>query len=374
MKAPIAALAVVLLAWCVLGPSPTAAAGQAGSEPAAPIYVLFTVDVESTLAGGPDRDIWGRLPGESEEHGIGEMMDILDRHGVKGVFFVNVYEAETNGYEVLADVCRAIVDRGHDLELHTHPGPMFGTAYMQHADFSKQKEILDHGAELIKEWAGVETVAHRAGGYMADIDTIRACGEAGIRLDFSHNSGWPASELAQDGRIVNAPYVRDGVLCVPVTCYVQASAGSWRSLRFLDVESSSTGEIRRVIGDMRAHGVRTAVVMLHSFSFVRSPRAAKRLDEVLASLLAVEGVRVVSARRLDEIWRADPDSLAGENWLAETGWWMTYCRAWQRLDEGWKNIVVAFAPPGAVLLAVAVVLLAWRRRRRRSAASAIMIR
>jgi len=80
--------------------------GRALAADDRPIYVLFTVDVESRDGGGPDRDIWGRLEGEPEEHGIGRMMDILDSRGAKGTFFVNVYEAPVSGHEAMAEVCR----------------------------------------------------------------------------------------------------------------------------------------------------------------------------------------------------------------------------------------------------------------------------
>ena len=174
-------------------PASTPASTPASSGADRPIYVLFTVDVESTGGGSVQRDIWGRLADEPDDHGIDKMMDIFDRHGVGGTFFVNVYEAPTSGADAMAEVCRHIRDRGHDLELHTHPKPMFGVAYMQQTDLAKQRAILQRGAELIKQWTGVDVIAHRAGGYMANRDTIKACGLAGIPMEFSYNAAWPAS-------------------------------------------------------------------------------------------------------------------------------------------------------------------------------------
>ncbi len=366
-----------LLTCILLGAVVPALEAQTKEAAPRPIYVLFTVDVESFSDGSPERDIWGRAPNEPQEHGIGRMMDILDRHGAKGTFFVNIYEAPKSGEDVMAEVCRVIHSRGHNLELHTHPGPMFGAkfSYMQYADLAKQTEILKRGAELIKEWAGVKVVAHRAGGYMANLDTINACKETGIFVEFSHNMGWPESDLGREGLTENAPFVRDGVLCVPVTCYIQASAGSWRSMRFLDIESSSPQEVRKVVADLHANGVRTAVVMLHSFSFFRlgkrHDRVENTLDELVAGFVADPNVEVVTARQLYEIWRADPDALVGSDYMPTTGWWMTYCRAWQRLGEGWKNIAVAFGPPVFLVLVIGggVIIRRRRRRRKRKAAA-----
>jgi len=343
----------------------------AGAAKAEPIYVLFTVDVETRTASGEsvDLDIWGKVAGHTPAHGIERMMDILDAHGAKGTFFVNVYSVPTHGEDALAAVCRLIADRGHDAELHTHPKPMFGVGYMQHADLPKQTEILAAGASLIDKWSGKAPVAHRAGGYMANTDTLTACRESGIPVDFSYNVAWPASGLSGAELTCNAPTVQEEVLVVPVTAYVQASLGRWRSLRFLDIESSSPDEIRAVVRDLHGHGVRTAVIMMHSFSFVRSGkpnlRAEGALDALVAEFVADPDVQVVTARALYDIWKRDPSALSGSDYLPTTGWWLTYCRAWQRWDEGWKNVAVAVAPIALATLMISGGAVWWRRRRKK---------
>ena len=55
---------------------------------AAPTMVMITVDVESYTKGTPDQQIWGKQP--DGEHGIRRMMDMLDKHGLKGTFYLNV--------------------------------------------------------------------------------------------------------------------------------------------------------------------------------------------------------------------------------------------------------------------------------------------
>jgi len=43
---------------------------------------------------------------------------------------------------------------------------------------------------------------------------------------------------------------------------------------------------------------------------------------------------------------------------------MTYCRAWQRLDEGWMTVVVAVGPLAFVALLGGVSVMACRRRKK----------
>ena len=345
---------VVLIGWA-----------QAAAEP---INVMFTIDVESRSDGNPERDIWGKIPGENEDHGIAKMMDIFDKHSVKATFFVNVYEAATFGEDVLAEVCRTVNDRGHDLQLHTHPKPMFGVWGMSQADLDTQIKILERGKELIKRWTKSEIVAHRAGLFAADVNTIEACNRTGIPMEFSYNIASSGCELRRTGITNNAPFELKGVQCVPVSSYIQASVGDWRSLRFLDIEASSAQEILKVVADLREHGVRTAVIMLHSFSFSRFGKPNIRVEEVLEDLLedftADQQVQTISVRELYELWLVNHDVLFGEDYLPTTGWWLTYCRSWQRLDEGWKNTVVAFIPPIFIVSLTGGALLWWHRHRK----------
>lgn len=328
----------------------------------AEIFVLFAVDVETTHRASIEMDVWGRLPGVEGEHGIGRMMDIFDRHGARCTFLVNVYAAARHGEDAWAEVCRAIHDRGHDVELHTHPRAMFDLYEIKQGDLATQARILSRGCDLIESWTGVRPVAHRAGAFGANATTLAACVRAGLAADFSYNPIVADCELTGVVPVTDAPSVVGGLLCVPVTTYVQAELGSWHSLRFLDIESSSTEEIHAVIRDLRARGVRTAVVMMHSFSFTRGDKVNTRvetaLDDVLADLSGDSETRIVTARELVGLWQRDPKRLVGADFVPTTGWWMTWHRAWQRLGEGPMNVLVAFGP--LLILSVVGAVPAWR--------------
>ena len=150
---------------------------------ATPTLVMITVDVESYTQGTPDKQIWGKQP--DGEHGIRRMMDMLDNHGFKGTFYLNVYEAARHGEAPLAEAARAINERGHDLQLHTHPWPMYKFTAMQQASLEQQVAILERGKELIRQWTGKTVIAHRAGAFVGNLDTLRACRRAGLVIDSS---------------------------------------------------------------------------------------------------------------------------------------------------------------------------------------------
>jgi len=330
------------------------------AEPADPLYVLFTVDVEVRSDGNVERDIWGVLPCSPDKHGIDQVMDTLERHGVKGTFFVDVFAAAKHGQEAVAAVCRHIVARGHDVQLHTHPSPVFGLDGVQDADLDTQVKILRQGAELIRGWTGVETIAHRAGAYMANLDTLAACRATGLSLELSYNGASHEGQLSRTGLTWNAAFARDGLLCVPVTCHVEVGFGPWKRLRFLDIESSSLAEIRNVLANLHRTGVRTAVIMAHSFSFCRGGKPHRQIwqafDGLVAGLATDPRYKIVTAHELHALWQADPQAVLGPDHLPKTGLWTTYCRAWRRIGEGWKNVAVALLPWVAI---GAAALAAW---------------
>jgi peptidoglycan/xylan/chitin deacetylase (PgdA/CDA1 family) len=334
---------------------------------AAPTQVMITVDVESFSKGNPGLQIWGKQT--DGEHGIQRMMDMLDAHGLKGTFYLNVYEAAKFGEAEIANVARTIHSRGHDLELHTHPGPMFGSESMQQASLEKQVEILKRGMELIRQWTGKTVIAHRSGGFYSNMDTLKACQLVGLRIDHSFSPISGDTALAKLLPATNLPREIDGVVELPITYYVQARVGNWQSLRYLDIEGSSYDEMVNTIRQFRDAGFPLITIMLHSFSFVRSGKAdlqvEQRFDKLLRFLAAEPGVKVVTASQLYPEWTAQVPALQqGANLVPETGVWLTYLRTWEDLT-GWKNIVVAVTPP-MLLFVVGAITIWWLQRKKKA--------
>lgn len=327
--------------------------------------VLVTVDVESYAKGNPDKQIWGRQP--DGEHGIRRIMDLLDKHDLKGTFYLNVYEAAKHGEPEIAEVARVIHQRGHDLQLHTHPAPMYGFRNMQQADYDHQVEVLTHGKELIRTWTGKTVVAHRAGAFAANLDTLKASRAAGLAIDSSFSPSSHNTMLARQLPASNLPQKVEGVLELPVSYYTQLRFGSWQSERLLDVEATSLDEFKSVIRQFRDGGAPAVNVLMHSFSFVRTgavnPVMEQRFDQLLDFLTKEPGIEVVTVSQLQPAWIAqigEMKQVAGP--VPNTGLWLTYCRAVEQAHEGGANLAVTLAPVIAVILVI-ILILFWRRSR-----------
>jgi len=327
------------------------------------LSVLVTIDTESYTHGHPDRHIWGRMA-DGEEHGIRRIMDILQAHGARGTFYVNVYEAERHGEEALREVIRAIHSRGHEVGLHSHPRERYGIWKLARGDTTRQREILAWGKAFIEAETGEELLAHRAGSFAANLNTIGALGELGIRVDASLSPAWFESHLARETESKNRPFMLDGILELPVTFYVQARLGSHRFLRMVDIEACSLRELKSIVRDAVSSQVTAINVLMHSHAFALSgqddPTLVRRLDAFLGFLAAEAGTQVSTTRQFYERWHGQDLSAKGDKpFLPYTGWWMTYLRAVESFGKGWKNTVVAIAPPAALAVAGAKLLHLW---------------
>jgi peptidoglycan/xylan/chitin deacetylase (PgdA/CDA1 family) len=322
---------------------------------------LFTVDVESRSRGNPGQDIFGELPDQPGDHGIGLMMDLLESHQVRGTFFLNVYEAAKYGDEVVARAARTIHSRGHDLELHTHPRPMYRPYGMSHAPFEEQVEIVEKGIALIEGWTGKRVVAHRAGAFLANGDTLRALAAAGLAADCSLAPGsHDVAPLVNELGVSNGVRRVSGVWEIPVTYYDQMRVGPWHSRRILDIEASSLAEIKRVTRVAIRQGLPTVCILMHSFSFTRKGRPDERIIRRFSALLAW-------LRQQPEIHISTVEQAC--QWLEAaqlpksipraapcTGIWLTWARALRSWDDGWKNFAVsATGIAGLAILILAAV-------------------
>lgn len=324
-------------------------------------FVLVTVDVESRAQGNPNEQIWGRMPGVEEEWGIPKIMNILDRHAVKGTFYLNVYEHVTHGELPIKQAALAIHRRNHDLQLHTHPQPMYGMYGMSHAAYEKQLEILLKGIDLIQGWTGKTVIAHRAGAYEANTETIRAVKDSGLLIDSSLALNSP---MAKSGYLTNRVFQIDDITEIPVTYYDQVKIGQWHSRRLIDIEGTTFYELKNILEQASNNDLCSVNIMMHSFSLSRygipDPDVAQRLDALLLFVKNHDDLEVVTTTEFYERSEAGETCANLVNFVPSTGFILTYLRAVEDFDKGFKNKVVALGVPAALFFLCLVVICVYR--------------
>lgn len=244
-----------------------------------PVKVFITVDVEDPYNPNEMYRIWGDMQGE--RYGVPTIIEILNRYGLKGVFFVDVYEHAIHTKTRMRGLLEYIAAQDHEVQLHTHPGvdtEKFGKGGMARRDPDQQTRILECGMQFIRDTLGTVPVAHRAGGYKADLNTLKALRRVGISVDSSLFYKASGCLIDTKGNRFNSPVIIEDILEVPITT-VDVRSPIFSANMKLDIEQDLL-VLTRGLEAVRKAGATAIVIFLHSWSFLpvystrRSPRKA----------------------------------------------------------------------------------------------------
>jgi hypothetical protein len=248
------------------------------------LNVLYTVDTEfwprrsyvraSDWKLDYERDVLGRT--ERGDFGLEYQLQILDEYGLRGVFLVEALCGYAVGTEAVLDMVCRIRQHGQDVQLHLHPEwlrwmpqsilPGRGGHHMR--DFSRDEQVLliDKGIEMLRRCGADQVCAFRAGGFGANLDTLDALSRNGLRYDTSYND--PHLRSACDMRVTPRllqPRSLNGVVEVPVT-FMRVFGNRHRRLQ---LDCCSSGEIERTLLSAWRQRWTVAVIVSHSFEFIR---------------------------------------------------------------------------------------------------------
>ncbi len=326
---------------------------------------IFTVDVETRTHGECGQDVLGVLPGYRGHFGVEKIMDLLEEHHARATFFLNVYEIAKHGDEVMSRAATMIHSRGHDLELHTHPRPMYEFYGMSHASLGEQKSILERGISLLDGWTGKRALVHRSGAFSVNADTLLAAAAVGMLADCSLSPGSHAlAPLVAELGATNVVQRVGGVWEIPVTCFDQVRIGRWHSRRILDIEGCSLAEIKHVVRWAIRQRLPTVCILMHSFSLSRhgkpNSRVIRRLSALLAWLSEREDIQISTVEQVCRELDTASSATAPPPQIPKTGALLTWGRAVQSCNDGWKNLLVSIIGAGIlVVLTVALVFLGY---------------
>lgn len=256
--------------------------------------VYITIDTEYAASlpgeGGPGsraenyaRSI--RCDTPSGPVGIEYQMEVMDRYGLKGVFFVDPMPALLWGVASIEDVVGPIVARGHDVQLHCHTewlalagddpvrrrlaGNLSGQ-HIKNFPFEEQCRILDWARDTLVAAGAQRPVVFRAGNYGANDDTLRALAAIGVPYDTSHapalaGRGDCAITLGQE---VRRPVLHHGVIELPISC-IEDFGGK---LRHGQLTALNLAELRGLVEHAQANGIGSVTLVSHSFELMSRDR------------------------------------------------------------------------------------------------------
>lgn len=227
-----------------------------------------------------DRYVWGRSA--RGDYALPKTLEILQRHGLQGVFFVEPLFAARFGLDYLHTITRLILDAGQDVQLHLHtewvdeisPGLIADCSRKrQHISaytLAEQQALITHGMQMLQS-VGVPAVnTFRAGSFACNRDTFRALQGCGIALDSSLNACYEVSGAdLHDGALREAPALIDGVSSIPVAVFLDGRG----RLRPAQVGGCSFAEMREAMELAAEAGATEFVIVSHNFEMLKPGRS-----------------------------------------------------------------------------------------------------
>ena len=236
--------------------------------------ILITCDTEvgelhADRADAFEIFIKGEILGR--EVGVKLIIDLASEYGTVVEHFMDVYPYERYDECKFERLCGDIIHGGHGVNLHTHPSGRYdkNRKFMWQYGLDEQIEIIKFGKQKIKEWIGIDAPAHRAGGYGANDDTIRALKLNDIFIDSSFFYKNGNCKINYD--YINKASKKNGVLQLPVSVYKKQKRYSFiktkSSFQKFDFRyGSSADEILKAIDRMPENCI--IVLFLLSFNFL----------------------------------------------------------------------------------------------------------
>ena len=249
--------------------------------------VLLTFDVEVWCNGWDaldksfppsfERYVYGRS--HCGDYALPKTLEILSRHGLRGVFFVEPLFAARFGQSYLDTIVQIILAAGQDVQLHLHPEwtdeitpallprNKVKRQHLSYYDVDEQTALIAHGKQMLLD-AGVRSIsAFRAGSFAANRDTYTALERNGLYIDSSLNHFYAISgaDLRADYDLHCSGQIA-GVRSYPVTVFRD---GFGRS-RPAQLSGCSFAELRGALLDAQEKGQEHFVLVSHNFEMLKS--------------------------------------------------------------------------------------------------------
>ena len=243
---------------------------------------LITIDAEFSIGGHFENNSLQPVPAErhiyckigGKEYGINLIMDILERYGHRGVFFVETEARFHFGEREVLNIIEHILNRGHEVQLHVHPN--FDSFLrkkrlpddMRKYSMDEQTNIIGDALAFLSSYGIDNILAYRCGGFYCNLNTIEALRRNNIRYSSNYNLAFFNCDYPRKFGLRNDIFSIEGVLEVPITCYREFPIRKrWNSLQ---VGAASFEEIKESMFHYFRQGVKVVTIITHPFEFVRS--------------------------------------------------------------------------------------------------------
>jgi len=289
------------------------------------IWAILTVDLENMntpLAEGKyNQNLFSTEV-------VKPLIQILDQYGIKAVFFASVFEYCRWDKKTIGEVLQYIDSKNHDIQLHTHPFWCYGRHHMWQYSLDDQIQILKHGRELFKEFLNRYPIAHRAGAYGLNNDTIEALRQNSIFIDSSMfhrhlncKQTWSRNRVIKHNDIIEIPvtgFYRDYYFDLK---FIRARYR--RKFIKTDFDWCSVGELLDFIEYAKQNNTRVINLFMHSYSVLKPDRSyrhflsndlfKKKLNRFLERCCRDKALRFITLQEFWDLYKNDPKLFSGSD-------------------------------------------------------------
>lgn len=265
--------------------------------------VFFTTDVEIWCDGWTDIDrkfanafrqyIYG--PTAKGNFGLPYQVEVLNAHGLTGVFFVESLFSARFGSDSLAEIVGMLNAGNQEVQLHVHTewadearqalleNNSVKRQHLRYFSLEEQTTLIGVALTLLHEAGAANINAFRAGSFAMDLNTMRALKANRILFDSSYNASmWGQDSGVMDGTAVVEPVFCEGVYEYPMTVFSDGTT----KLRHAQITACSNLELEGLLWQSLDRGSLAFVLLSHNFELLNEKRnrpdgvAVKRFNKL----------------------------------------------------------------------------------------------
>ena len=216
--------------------------------------------------------------------GLGRILEILGRYGLRATFFIETLHTSWFGVSEMAEVVAQIAAEGHEMQLHLHPVWLqFENPHWKQAvrtqkvltqthdsllavDAERAREIVETGLDVFQQWGLPRPTAVRTGNLIIGQPLYKVFAECGLAVSSSVGLGVFRPHEA-DLQLYSAAREVDGVMELPVTSFHGADHRLRRAVRTMTVIGTGQRELGTLLLRARRVGLPFLVLLSHVSEF-----------------------------------------------------------------------------------------------------------
>lgn len=304
--------------------------------------IILTIDTEGPRGSDPVLyQIWGKV--SDKYYGVPKIIDICDKYGIKGLFFVDIPEIWDMGYDKIKNVITYIKEKGHDVGVHVHPHHMPGETRHFLFDYTKEEQykIIEECTNKYIEITSERPASFRAGKYGANRDTLDILNELGYAYDFSefYSQKWCGIDPEIDYIL---PVKYKNIVEFPVSIFKSVSVpGIYHRYDKLEATNDPEETLHILSQYAKTKNEELIVLFLHSFSFLDfldtpdaptlNEKKLERFETTLDAICKTEKFSFIGEKDLPSVSVVAEDSV--DNIVTTKGFYRQFKYFYKRATE-----------------------------------------